>query len=57
MAFYAMKAVKDQGLVPHMKIRLILGTDEESGAWRCMARYKESEQAPVMAVTPTGTIR
>ena len=54
MAFYAMKAVRDQGLMPSMKIRLILGTDEESGAWRCMARYKETEQAPAMAVTPDG---
>ena len=28
---YAMKAIKDEGIVPHKNIRLVLGLDEESG--------------------------
>lgn len=49
IAFYAMKALaKDM----KKRVRLILGGDEEGGAWRCMQRYKETEEMPSMAFTP-----
>lgn len=37
-AIYAMKALKDSGVLLKKKIRIIFGTDEESG-WECMKYY------------------
>ena len=51
-ALYAMKAVADSGLTPGKRVRLILGGDEEAGDWRCMARYRKTEEAPDCAFTP-----
>lgn len=49
IALYAMKAVaKDM----KKRVRLILGGDEEGGGWRCMKRYKETEEIPSMSFTP-----
>lgn len=50
-ALFALKAVKDSGLKMKRRIRVIFGTDEESGS-RDMQRYKETEELPVMAFTP-----
>lgn len=49
IAFYGMKAVAGE---MKKRVRLILGGDEESGAWRCMKRYKETEEMPSLAFTP-----
>lgn len=49
IAFYAMKELH-KGF--KKRVRLILGGDEEGGAWRCMERYKQTEEAPTMAFTP-----
>lgn len=50
-ALFAMKAIKDSGLPLNKKIRLILGTDEESG-WADMDYYKQKEEIPVMGFAP-----
>lgn len=48
---YAMKALKESGVELNRKIRLILGTNEETG-WGCMNYYFKNEKAPDMAFTP-----
>ena len=48
---YAMKALKESGISLNKKIRLILGTNEETG-WGCMNYYFKHEKAPTMAFTP-----
>lgn len=50
-ALYAMKAIKDAGIPLNKKIRLILGTDEESG-WEDMDYYKQKEEIPVIGFAP-----
>ena len=48
---YAMKALKESGVPLSRKIRLIFGTNEETG-WGCMDYYFKHEKAPTMAFTP-----
>ncbi len=50
---YAVKQIIDSGLVPNKRIRLIFGTDEESG-WQCIDKYVEKEEIPTIAFTPDG---
>jgi succinyl-diaminopimelate desuccinylase len=50
-ALYSMKALKDSGVKLNKKIRLILGTNEETG-WGCMHHYFANETPPNMAFTP-----
>ncbi len=50
---YAMKALKDEGFVPGKKLRLIIGTDEESG-WGCMDYYLKKEEMPKTGFSPDG---
>ncbi|MEL1136415.1 dipeptidase PepV [Desulfitobacterium sp. THU1] len=50
-ALFAMKAIKDAGIPLHKKVRLILGTDEESG-WADMDYYKQKEEIPVQGFAP-----
>ncbi|RXJ88102.1 dipeptidase PepV [Arcobacter sp. CECT 8985] len=50
-AIYAMKALKDSGVLLKKKIRIIFGTDEESG-WECMKYYLKKEKPPKIAFTP-----
>lgn len=50
-ALYAMKALKESNVPLSRKIRLILGTNEESG-WGCMKYYFSHEEAPTMGFTP-----
>ncbi len=40
------------GVKPNMKIRLIIGGDEESGNNLCMTRYKLTEKEPDMSFSP-----
>lgn len=47
---YAMKSLLDEGVKPKTKIRLILGTDEESGS-ECMKHYTAQEELPLAAFT------
>lgn len=48
---FAMKALKDSGFQPSKKIRLILGTNEETG-WGGITYYLEREPSPDVAFTP-----
>lgn len=50
-ALFAMKAIKDAGIPLNKKVRLILGTDEESG-WEDMDYYKQKEEIPVIGFAP-----
>lgn len=52
-AFYAMKALKDAGVVPEKKVRLILGLDEET-KWKGMDYYLKKVKAPTFGFTPDG---
>jgi succinyl-diaminopimelate desuccinylase len=48
---YAMKALKEAGIPLNRKIRIIFGTNEETG-WGCMDHYFKHENPPTMAFTP-----
>ncbi len=50
-ALYAMKILKDNGFKPNKRVRLIVGTDEESGS-RGVKRYLEVEENPTIGFSP-----
>lgn len=50
-ALYAMKAIKESGLPIKKKIRIIFGTNEETG-WGGVDYYFDKVKAPDMAFTP-----
>ncbi|KHD85936.1 dipeptidase PepV [Heyndrickxia ginsengihumi] len=50
-AYYGMKIVKELGVPLEKRVRLIIGTDEESD-WRCVDHYFEHEEMPTMAFVP-----
>jgi succinyl-diaminopimelate desuccinylase len=50
-AFYAMKIVKELGLPLHKRVRMIIGTDEESD-WRCVDHYFKHEEMPTIGFAP-----
>jgi succinyl-diaminopimelate desuccinylase len=50
-AYYAMKIVKELGLPVNKRIRMIIGTDEESD-WRCVDHYFENEEMPTLGFAP-----
>lgn len=50
-ALYALKAIKDMGLELNKRIRVIFGTDEESG-WKGMEYYLKNEDKPDYAFSP-----
>ncbi|WP_342515242.1 dipeptidase PepV [Sporosarcina sp. FSL K6-1522] len=50
-AWHAMQMVKESGLALNKRVRLIIGTDEESG-FRCVDRYFEKESMPTIGFAP-----
>ena len=50
-ALFALKAIKESGLNTSRRIRVILGTNEESGS-KDAIRYNLTEETPVMGFTP-----
>ncbi|WP_407308861.1 dipeptidase PepV [Desulfosporosinus sp. SB140] len=50
-ALFAMKAIKDAKIPLNKRVRLILGTDEESG-WADMDYYLQKEEVPYMGFAP-----
>ncbi|GGA88663.1 dipeptidase PepV [Ornithinibacillus halotolerans] len=50
-AYYGMKIVKELGLPLNRRVRLIIGTDEESD-WRCVDHYFEHEEMPTTGFVP-----
>ncbi|PLR80173.1 dipeptidase PepV [Bacillus canaveralius] len=50
-AYYAMKIVKELGFPLNKRVRMIIGTDEES-EWRCVEHYFKHEEMPTMGFAP-----
>ncbi len=50
-AYYALKVIKELGLPLSKRVRIILGTDEETH-WRCMNYYLTHEEMPTLGFTP-----
>ncbi|PKR84351.1 dipeptidase PepV [Heyndrickxia camelliae] len=50
-AYYAMKIVKELGIPLEKRVRMIIGTDEESD-WRCVDHYFKHEEMPNMGFAP-----
>ena len=50
-AYYGMKVVKELGLPLGKRVRLIIGTDEESN-WRCVDHYFKEEEMPDIGFVP-----
>lgn len=50
-AYYGMKIVKELGLPLNKRVRMIIGTDEES-KWRCVEHYFNVEEMPTLGFAP-----
>ncbi|PFJ19526.1 dipeptidase PepV [Bacillus cereus] len=50
-AYYAMKIVKELELPLSKRVRMILGTDEESN-WKCVEHYFKNEEMPTIGFAP-----
>jgi|AGTN01.2.fsa_nt_gi dipeptidase, putative len=50
-AIFALASLAAEGKTPKKRVRIILGLDEESG-WKCMDRYRETEELPVSGFSP-----
>jgi succinyl-diaminopimelate desuccinylase len=50
-SLYAMKIALESGHRPQKRIRLIIGTNEETG-WECIRYYLKKEEEPGFAVSP-----
>lgn len=50
-AYYGMKIVKELGLPLKKRVRMIIGTDEESN-WRCVEHYFKHEEMPTLGFAP-----
>lgn len=50
-AIYALAAVKEAGIKLRRRVRIILGTNEETG-WGCMDHYRRVETIPDMSFSP-----
>ncbi|MBM6616384.1 dipeptidase PepV [Bacillus suaedaesalsae] len=50
-AYYALKIVKELGLPVNKRLRIIIGTDEESN-WQCVEHYFKHEEMPAMGFAP-----
>ena len=51
VSLYCLKALKDEGFIPKKKIKLIVGSDEESG-WGCINHYNEVAKMPEVGFSP-----
>lgn len=51
VCLYALKALKDEGISPKRKIKLIVGCNEEAG-WKCIEHYNEVAVMPEEGFTP-----
>lgn len=50
-AYFAVKLLKDLGIIPNQRVRIILGTDEET-AWRGIEKYFKTEEMPELGFAP-----
>ena len=53
ICLYALNALKNEGFKPNRKIKLIVGTNEESG-WGCIEHYKKVAKFSCEGFTPDG---
>ena len=51
VCLYAMKALKDEGIIPNRTIKLIVGCNEEAG-WKCIDHYNQVAVMPEEGFTP-----
>ncbi len=51
ICLYALKALKDEGVIPQRQFKLIVGCNEETG-WRCMEHYQKVALLPEEGFTP-----
>ncbi len=51
VCLYALKALKDEGVSPNRKFKLIVGCNEEAG-WKCIEHYNEVATMPEEGFTP-----
>jgi len=50
-AYFALKFLKELEIMPNKRVRIILGTDEET-SWRGIDKYFETEEMPEMGFAP-----
>lgn len=50
-AYFALKFLKELGLEPNKRVRIILGTDEET-SWRGINEYFKTEEMPTLGFAP-----
>lgn len=50
-AIYALAAIKEAGIPLRRRVRIILGTNEETG-WGCMNHYREVAEIPTLSFSP-----
>ncbi len=50
-AYFALKLLKETGFKPNKRVRVILGTDEETG-WRGINEYFKTEEMPDLGFAP-----
>ena len=51
VCLYALKALKDEGIVPNRTIKIIVGCNEEAG-WKCIDHYNKVAVMPEEGFTP-----
>ncbi len=51
VCLYALKALKEEGVLPNRTFKLIVGCNEEAG-WKCIEHYNEVAQMPEEGFTP-----
>ncbi len=51
VCLYALKALKDKGIIPRRKFKLIVGCNEEAG-WKCIEHYNQVAEMPEEGFTP-----
>ncbi|MFA5527324.1 MAG: dipeptidase PepV [Peptostreptococcales bacterium] len=54
VSLYALKTIVDAGIKLHRRVRLILGTNEETAEWGGINYYIQKEEMPHMAFVPDG---
>jgi succinyl-diaminopimelate desuccinylase len=50
-AFYALKMIKDAGIILNKRVRIIIGTDEET-SWKCVNHYFKHYPIPTIGFAP-----
>lgn len=54
-AIYALAAIKAAGIPMRRRVRIILGTNEETG-WGCMDHYRKVAEIPTLTFSPDAWI-